>query len=615
MALPIYRYPLDPTGENPDNHVRLEPHSLTPMARPTDVRVAAPIYGAFFAESVEIYDRANGFKLVRGSDYRVTDLLQDPTLKFGKEISQFVVILNGNVSNEIAITYQVLGGNYQNDATAVQHVFETFLNDTRPVDWTDISGKPGSFPPSLHIHLLEDIVGWGPVIVALDNIRNAILLNNTPMYEALIDWVNSRKLKWSDIVGVPTTGQELGLTDVVYRTRRINTPIGSGLKGGGSLAADVTLSLTETGVVNGTYGSPSLAVQFTVDLQGRLSYARHVPITIDWSMIQNRPTTAAELGLTDVVSPNRAINTPVWGGLVGGGDLSADRNLVLSDTGISPATYGSNTQTVMPTIDRHGRITRIQVVTSLIDWSNILSKPTSLAGFGITDAVRLDRRVDTTNGLNGGGPLSADLKIGLSPTGVVAGTYGQQGWVPSITVDSNGRLTAASHFQLNLSWAAITNKPTTIQGFGITNAVINDASQTVTGYKFFNAAGFGWGSTAANIDNGVQSRIVTEDYMYRYVAANSGPPIGFNYWTSVTTSRVSGVTYVNTTGKAVMAAVTSRQNPGGAIYMNVYVNGLMIAQIIQADRDSNMFASFIIPVGASYRVDSSSGFLLWVETS
>ena len=103
--------------------------------------------------------------------------------------------------------------------------------------------------------------------------------------------------------------------------------------------------------------------------------------------------------------------------------------------------------------------------------------------------------------------------------------------------------------------------------------------------------------------------------MYRYVAANSGPPIGFNYWTPVTTSRVSGVTYVNTIGKAVMAAVSSRQNPGGSIFMNVYVNGLMIAQIIQVDRDSNMFASFIIPVGASYRVDSSSGFLLWVETS
>ena len=103
--------------------------------------------------------------------------------------------------------------------------------------------------------------------------------------------------------------------------------------------------------------------------------------------------------------------------------------------------------------------------------------------------------------------------------------------------------------------------------------------------------------------------------MYRYVAANSGPPIGFNRWTPVTTSRASGVTYVNTTGKTVMAAVSSRQNPGGAIFMSVYVNGLMVAQIVQADRDSNMFASFIIPAGASYRVDSSSGILLWVETS
>lgn len=223
MALPIYRYPLDKTGENPDNYVGDEPHSLTPQIQPTDVRVACPLYGPFFSESIRIMDRSNGRILIKGDDYKITDLLQDPTLSFGKEIGQFIVVTSALVSNEIAISYQVLGGNYQNDATAVQHVYQTFLNDTRPVDWRDISGKPSTYPPSAHIHLLDDVVGWGPVIVALDNVRDAILLNNTPMYEALIDWVNKRiaesggsgSVSWNSITNKPNSLQGYNIRDAV----------------------------------------------------------------------------------------------------------------------------------------------------------------------------------------------------------------------------------------------------------------------------------------------------------------------------------------------------------------------------------------------------------------
>lgn len=219
MALPIFRYPLDKTGVNPDNLVVREPHSLVPKARPTDVRVACPLYGPFYSESnLTILDAANGRALVPEVDYKVTDLLQDPTLLFAQPIGQFIVIINGGVSNEIEISYQVLGGNYQNDSTAVQHAYETFLNDTRPVDWSNVTGKPATFPPSLHLHLLSDIVNFGPLVVAIDSLRDAKLLNNTPMFEALIDWINTKKTEWVDIVNRPTTAAGMGLTDVVFNT-------------------------------------------------------------------------------------------------------------------------------------------------------------------------------------------------------------------------------------------------------------------------------------------------------------------------------------------------------------------------------------------------------------
>lgn len=248
MALPIYRYPLDATGENPNNRVVNEPHDLQPVQNITDVRVFAPIYGPFYANNLlEVRDRSNGRLLAKGTDYKCTDLLQDPTLKFAQEICQFVVITNGAVSNNISVTYQVLGGNYQNDATAIQHVFETFLNDTRPVDWSNISNKPATFPPSLHIHLLEDVVGWAPMIVALGNIEQAITMSCTPMFEALIDYVKDRTTDISEAITTPT------------------------------------------GVSPGTYGSSRRIPSIEVNLLGQVVKAQEMPIRVDWSEIVDKP--------------------------------------------------------------------------------------------------------------------------------------------------------------------------------------------------------------------------------------------------------------------------------------------------------------------------------------
>lgn len=194
MALPIYRYELDKTGTNPNNFVSREKHTLQPKSRPSDVRVTCPTYGPFYAESLQMWDSDTGRILVNKVDYIATELLADASATFGKEIDQYIVVINGAVSNNVEISYQVLGGNYQNNGSVVQNVFETFLNDTRPVDWTNVTNKPATYPPSLHMHLLQDIIGFGPLVVALERIRQAILLSNVPMFEALIDWIKNRTL-------------------------------------------------------------------------------------------------------------------------------------------------------------------------------------------------------------------------------------------------------------------------------------------------------------------------------------------------------------------------------------------------------------------------------------
>lgn len=185
MPLPTFRYPLDPTGLDVNNLVDGEIHSLNNK----EVRALVPVYGPIFREGLTVHDDNNNNLLTYQDDYVVVELLQEATAKFGKEIVAAILIINPLVSNAVRIRYQVLGGLYQNDASAVINIYETFLADNRAVDWSNILNKPLQFPPTLHNHLLEDIYGFEPVVVALERIRNAIVLSDVPAFERLISWV------------------------------------------------------------------------------------------------------------------------------------------------------------------------------------------------------------------------------------------------------------------------------------------------------------------------------------------------------------------------------------------------------------------------------------------
>lgn len=605
MALPVFRYPLDKNGTNPSNFVSREPHSLTPVQRPTDVRVACPIYGPFFNErgSLSVRDRANGVTLAYGVDYKVTDLLLDPTLNFGKPIGQWIVIQTATVSNEIEISYQVLGGNYQNDATAVQHVYQTFLNDTRPVDWSNISGKPDTFPPSLHMHLLEDVVGWGPVIVALDNVANCITLSNTPVFEAVIDWVNTRKTPWSSLIDVPPGTSEESLNQLVKKSYRIETPVEGGLEGGSDLNQDMTLSLGLSGVVDGIYGTSAYTPRFNVDPYGRVTWCTNVLIKPSWFDVVDKPTTVEEFGIRDIVPTSRRVDTAFNSGLTGGGDLQYNLNLAIVDSGVSQGSYGSSTYAVnftvnakgqvtdagstlitpafenvtdLPTtvegygildgvsyarkintpesggligggdlsqdldislqevnaqpgayggpirnmsivVDKYGRITGIEDATQIVTWDSLNGKPSTLAGFGIVDAVENTREITAGVGLIGGGNLQANRTIDLANTPVLPGTYGSANDVPVFEVDQQGRIVSATTAPFSRSWGSITGKPTSLLGYGITDAVALAGDQVISGAKSFRNLLAGLGSVAANLDDSESSPIVSDDYMRRYI--------------------------------------------------------------------------------------------------
>lgn len=187
--MPLIRYPLDPTGLNPDNRVVGEVKNLAN----TQVKAVVPTYGPIYTDGLVIIDNLTNQQLVKGTDYSCVQLLQEATLRFGKEICEVILIKKPDVSASVRINYQVLGGLFQNNAEGVESLYQTLINDNRPVPWDSVLNKPFEYPPTLHRHMLEDVVGFEPVVVALERIRNAITLSDVPAFEALIDWVMANR--------------------------------------------------------------------------------------------------------------------------------------------------------------------------------------------------------------------------------------------------------------------------------------------------------------------------------------------------------------------------------------------------------------------------------------
>jgi hypothetical protein len=112
------------------------------------------------------------------------------------------------------------------------------------------------------------------------------------------------------------------------------------------------------------------------------------------------------------------------------------------------------------------------------DADNIINKWKELEAFldGLTEsdnlaellALKSDKTITISagTGLTGGGNLSANRTLSLATTGVKAGTY------TKVTVDTYGRVTVGDN-------------PTTLAGYGITDAVTLTTAQTISGRKTF----------------------------------------------------------------------------------------------------------------------------------
>ena len=182
----LKRYLLDPSGTNPDNLVRNEEHILSKNR----IRAVVPIYGAFFSDSLVLFDKINKRRLNYGTDFCAAGLLQNETMSFGKSINSVVLILNSEVSNNISITYQNLGGEYERNNAGL----EALLNLKRPDNdnpvFNDIEKLPTTFKPTFHKHDFGDVYGMDYLVFLLERLRMAVIWKKVEMVMTVIKYID-----------------------------------------------------------------------------------------------------------------------------------------------------------------------------------------------------------------------------------------------------------------------------------------------------------------------------------------------------------------------------------------------------------------------------------------
>lgn len=157
------RYPLDLTGNHPDNRVMAEVHSIAPQERIFNVMA-----GAFYTESVQI--TYLGEQLTAHEDFRFHRVVEDAIRQSGKDVAMLIEITDKSVSGDIEVRYQAVGGEFQNIHESLVDMLENYKHDARGTFYKDIIEKPRFFEPVRHLTSIYDIYGLNPIAGPLNEL-------------------------------------------------------------------------------------------------------------------------------------------------------------------------------------------------------------------------------------------------------------------------------------------------------------------------------------------------------------------------------------------------------------------------------------------------------------
>lgn len=331
-----------------------------------------------------------------------------------------------------------------------------------------------------------------------------------------LTWNNATK-KW--VLSVP------GGTGTVT-----NVATGTGLSGG-PITSTGTISLANTAVTVGTYGSTTSIPQVTVDAQGRITAASSNPlpdasatneiqnlaftgtgsvttgetfplnissgtgVTIQEGTNVSITQSANVLTINSTGSGSGTVSNVATGTGLSGGPITSTGTISLANTAVTGGTYGSTTSMSQFTVDGQGRLTAassnpLPDASATNELQNLTFTGTGSAATGESFplnissgtgvSVKEGTNVSITQSANEitisstasgsgtvtsvaagtgltGGPVTTTGTISLANTAVTPGSYGDATNVSQFTVDAQGRITAASE-------VAITAGATSLDG-------------------------------------------------------------------------------------------------------------------------------------------------------
>jgi hypothetical protein len=266
------------------------------------------------------------------------------------------------------------------------------------------------------------------------------------------------------------------------------------LSDGSITITDNTTSLTFSLPVIGTattVGDVDQTLTITTDDRGRVTNVTSQPIQISASQVGDLVSYITNNFPTIITSST----LDVTGGTI---DLP---------TLTTAGTYGNSSNFPIITIDQYGRVTSI-TTTSITGNPNFIEDVQDIIGTSL-NSTTLNISYDDPSGLT---------TIEIPNTPVTSGTYGSQSTIPTFTVNSQGRLTAASNVNINIVTSQIADFVTGVRNVlstsvgntsnialtwnPVTNQILADLTNVGT------LGTYGDGSTIPVITTDVKGRVV-----------------------------------------------------------------------------------------------------------
>ena len=398
-----------------------------------------------------------------------------------------------------------------------------------------------------------------------------------------------------------------------YLTGNQSITVSGDATGSGTTA--ITLTLANTAVTPGTYGSTTLVPVVTVDSKGRITSVTTAAISGSLTFtgdVTGSGTTGTSTGLTLAASGVTAgtytkVTVDSKGRVTVGAnasttDISEGTNLYYTDTRVGTYLTANSyaTQSYVGTQVANLVAAAPATLDTLNELAAALGNDPS---FATTVSTSIGTKVPQTRTLtiNGTGyDLSADRSWTINsmvyPGAGIALSTGTA-WGTSITDNSANWNTAygwGNHAIVgyltsvpthNQAWSTITSTPTTISGYGITNAYTDaqiqnffNGANAITGYNKSNwDTAYGWGNHASGgYLTGITSSQVTT--ALGYTPYNSTNPSG--YITGITSSNVTtalGYTPYNSTnpsGYITTSSLTWSNISGKPTTLSSFTNDL-----------------------------------------